>query len=152
MADRHSSLVMVLFALVWVSPVDTEARELGVRYSVPAQHDVGEEDNWNSHIDNQAYLNSYWQRKNSPGAQVRGGSPVIIVNRNAHQSFRHRYRPGWCDSWGVTYRQGDTWINYRQNYRPNCGGQVIIVPDRDRPRPTPYIKKEKGRTVWSTGR
>lgn len=135
----------ILPAIIFLAPFGLFAQQPGVRYISPSEHKAGPgektEENWNSHIDNQAYLRDYKERR-----RVGPRAPVIIINRNSGNCCQYRY----CDSWGVDYRTGSSSFTYYENYRPNRYHPIYIYPGPHPGRPTPYIRKEKKQRVWGT--
>lgn len=107
--------------------------------------EAGEDDNWNSHIDNQAYLRDYEQRRRRI---EQNNQPIIIINKDT--SYPHRWRK--CDSETVYVQSGGTTLIYSDRYRTNCYPHHVIVPGYRPVRPTPYIGRQKGQKVWSTGK
>lgn len=119
--------------------------QLEIIDSSQSETETGEGDNWNSHIDNQAYIRDYEQRRRQG---VLDDQPIIIINRQ--RSYPNRWRT--CDSETVYVQSGGSTLIYSDRYRTNCYPHHVIVPVGKPVRPTPYIGRQKGQRVWSTGK
>jgi hypothetical protein len=102
-------------------------------------------DNWNSHIDNQAYLKDYENRRRR--IEERNTPPIVIIKKETYVPYGRRN----CDSETVYVQSGGSTLIYADGYRTNCYPHHVIVPVRRPVRPTPYIRSQNGQRVWSTG-
>lgn len=86
-------------------------------------------ENWNSHIDNQAYLDQLRRQRESGFSPP----PVIIIDRAREQ--RSPSRRYYCpyddcgDSWGIEYHDQNSSIIYRENYRINPHPPILLRPE-----------------------
>lgn len=139
----HQIVVCLVVVVILFAPFAAVGEQLEIlKSSNEGPGETGEEEseeNWNSHIDNQAYLEDF--RKRSRAVQQ---GPVIIINNIGRSNLRKRN----CNSWGVDYRTGDSAFLYYDNYRPLRCPPIYYHPQK---RPTPYIRKEKNQRVWGTG-
>lgn len=137
-------LLSIVFLVCCLSPLSYAAGGPEYIDSSPTETTTDDDDNWNSHIDNQAYLREYEQRRRRI---KQNNQPIIIINRQTVSPY------GWrnCDSETVYVKSGGSTLVYSDRYRTNCYPHHVIVPVRRPVRPTPYIGRKHGQRVWSTG-
>lgn len=99
------------------------AQQPTITYSNPEEVDK-EQAKWNSHINNQAYLQELKERRRIQAQQYPHGNTTIIIKRDGYRDCYYRS----CDSWGVQYQSGDTSFSYQEGYQPTEVYPIIIVP------------------------
>ncbi len=131
------SIIITLSLVIFCSqPGHTE--QLEVRYNEETGLEEGYE-KWNSHIDNQLYLQKLrLQNGNSYQPQP----TVIIVNRKTQRRQQEHREKGClylgCESWGVQYQTENYSFSYQEGYRPNRYTPIYIR----RAKPTPQQNSE----------
>ncbi|WP_163339096.1 hypothetical protein [Desulfopila sp. IMCC35008] len=138
-------LVLFVLFLCNLSSWSFAGEQLTIIDSSQSGTETGEDDNWNSHIDNQAYLREYEQRRRRI---EQDNQPIIIINRET----AYPYPRGKCDSETVYVQSGGSMLIYSDRYRTNCYPRHVIVPVRRPVRPAPYIGRQEGKRFWSTGK
>lgn len=105
--------------------------------SPPAETTDGEyKENWNSHIDNQAYLEQRRRQRD----RTMTTPPVIIIERYTEQGYSPRrdcYHGDCSDSWEMEYHDQNSSVIYRERYSPNRYSPVYTRPGPHH-RKTPY--------------
>lgn len=115
----------LLLFFTFLLPV--EAQKLEIRTSTPPPQEEYNQ-NWNSHIDNQAYL-----EKRSRQAAAQSTPPVIIIERHNEQRYPHSDCDSRsCNSWEVEYHSPGYSFSYRENYHLNHFPPAYIIPDPHR--------------------
>lgn len=110
------------------------AQQPGITYNTVDEVD-DEQAKWNSHINNQAYLQELEERRRVQAQRYLYGNTTIIINKSANHDCYNRP----CDSWGVQYQSEDSSLSYQEGYQPTKIYPIIIVPNaRKRYNPTPY--------------
>lgn len=102
---------------------------------VSGEDDSGVPKKWNSHIDNQAYLERKRQQRSRQTPAI---SPIIRIEREGRfPTDRARHRGE--NSWEIEYHTPGYSLIYRENYRPNELPTTFI-------RPLPKKKKSRQST------
>lgn len=134
-----SLLIISLFANLLLMPQRGYSEQLKVQSSTVNAEEQGYE-NWNSHINNQAYLQQLQRQNNSSSSH---NSTVIVLQREK-QSSLSRSRSNrhnnciylGCDSWGAQYQSNNFSFSYQEGYRPNRDINIYIK----NPKPEHYKK------------
>lgn len=140
----RSCLLLALISLLTTGQaLPVAAAQLPIIVNEPAKDNPPKE--WNSHIDNAAYLQQLRRQRRQ---QDTAPPPIIHIERSRHGSRPDAHDfPSGMESWEVEYRPPGYSLIYRERYRPNDLPYTIILPAKRKPipYPEPYGKKPERR-------
>lgn len=147
MLHRPCHLLALISLLITSLALPAAADQLPIIVNEPKEDNPPRE--WNSHIDNEAYLKRLRRQRQE---QVTTPPSVIHVERSRHGSWPGKHAPSsGMESWEVEYHTPGYSLIYRERYRPNDLPHTIILPVKRKhtPHPEPYhngpMKRRKPR-------